>query len=1856
MSPSPLFRLFFYSFVLLLTTALPAQITPLFLDAPPPDTTVNCASNAPIPVQLRAVVLLQGSVLVDTISVNSRDSLLPGSTGCTGEILRIWEARDGVGSNRRTQRITYLDDVAPNFARPPDAMISCTEPLPPNPDVTGRPTGLSDNCQSAAVLVVRFTDRFVTDPTCPRDFFIQRTWSVRDTCGRVRSRLQTITINNDGSTVALTDCPQDQVLTTDAGDCSAILVLPLPTITGGCPNPNDTTAGLTLTYSINGETSQLVDLTDSLRLTLPQGQSTVSLVATDCAGGSDECLVNYTVTDREAPILTCPPNRTIDLPATACTQEFTLTPPDITDNCEAFQLTNRAPSNAPDSLFTFIFSTEQDTFLAQPLQIAFPPAPPAIQDSVDIALTLRGNFASTTSTLDVLLVNGQQLASAITTGNDCETTQDFLFRLSATDYLAATEPGGGFTLTLQPSTGSDGLRSCGTVSNANGRQVDGQTYATARLTYRTRNLTYQLTRATDVGPVTIADPGNLPAVTFNQGVTNVTYRSLDAAGNTGLCVTTVTIRDVTPPRPVCRSVVIDVDPAVTTPVTIDPTAIAGNSQDVCGITTFTADPTTLTCDMNGRAIPVRVTVSDESGNNSDCNVPIRIRLLPPAPSAEQPICGGETLRLFANPPTPTSSVGASPYTFRWFGPTENLVSTQENPELPQISAEASGAYRVEITGPAGCTSVGVVNVAISPVPAAPRLTVASEVVCRGDAVELSTLSSYSGPVIYRWYRGVPANRTLLGETTTRSFTTTASGAGNEATYFVEVTQDGCTSAPSDLRLVRSPEQPRIDVTARAVSICAGETAQLVATGPSGLTYVWTGPDGTTFPGRVLRLPNTNMGDNGTYRVVGTAEGGCPSEPVSVTLTIRPLPAPVSLSGNSAVCPGGTLRLTATANDAEEYQFVSPTGAVTTSTNATLTVTNATTAVEGDWRVRVRRNGCLSEAGPAFRVRLSEQPIATATATPTPICVGNTLQLVADPAGPGARYRWEGPGGIVSDQRILFVPNIRLADAGLYRLTVTNEAGCSATTSTQVAVQPGLAITTINVVGNACLQEDQSVVLSAAVAGNEQGNELSYFWEGPTGRTSNNATFTIPNPGPAVEGVYRLVVENEAGCRSPQQTLNLQFDLAPARLAQPFTSTGDYQLCVGEVLQLRTESAGAGIRYRWRGPNGLDVVTTTAALEYQIPDGAAAGDYTVTALREDCNGPTSVARRVSVTTLPAIAVAVDQPVCSGGDLQLRATAVANLNYRWTGPNGFTAAVAEPLIRNASPEQNSGTYTLVVERDGCEAASLTIDVNVRPLPTQPVVDRPAAVCIDEPGAALILTTTPETTQTGATYTWRVRGTGQVLGTTTGSEPLNVMDFTPFADQNVPSVSVQASVDGCPSMVSIPRTVLLNRTFGQRADAGSDTSVCAGQYQLRAVAPSSGSGRWTQVQGPGEATLVSPTNPQTIVANLVAGPTPYEFVWSLSNGACMDFNSDTVRISVRATEAADAGANQLICPGAPARLAAISPTGAGNEGRWSQTEAQRALGIRIADATDPVTAVTGLLPGNIYTFTWSVSGECGTTIDEVAINVTNPMPAAGPDQTVCNLTATTALNARAVTAGSTGRWFAANGTEVDFVDANSPGTRVNDLQLGDNRLVWEIDDGQCGALARDTIIITYRRPPAPADDTYDVEFQSSIDFDPLENDESAEDVAISFGALMPNRGSLEDNGDGTYTFVAPANFVGEVSVRYATSSAGCSEAEALITFVVGEETRTVCEVPNIFTPNGDGVNDFFIIPCLLDEAERPNNEVVVYNQWGDEVFRSRRPYRNDWDGNYQGGELPVGTYFYLVNLGDGSPTLTGHVRIER
>jgi len=85
----------------------------------------------------------------------------------------------------------------------------------------------------------------------------------------------------------------------------------------------------------------------------------------------------------------------------------------------------------------------------------------------------------------------------------------------------------------------------------------------------------------------------------------------------------------------------------------------------------------------------------------------------------------------------------------------------------------------------------------------------------------------------------------------------------------------------------------------------------------------------------------------------------------------------------------------------------------------------------------------------------------------------------------------------------------------------------------------------------------------------------------------------------------------------------------------------------------------------------------------------------------------------------------------------------------------------------------------------------------------------------------------------------------------------------------------------------------------------------------------------------------------------------------------------------------------------------------------------------------------------------------------------------------------------------------------------------------------------------------------------------------------------------------------------------------------------------------VPDGFSPNGDGVNDAFVIPAIQDF---PKGDLKVFNRWGGVVFESAN-YQNNWDGTYNGEPLPNGTYFFVLDLGINSDKpQKGYIYINR
>lgn len=127
-----------------------------------------------------------------------------------------------------------------------------------------------------------------------------------------------------------------------------------------------------------------------------------------------------------------------------------------------------------------------------------------------------------------------------------------------------------------------------------------------------------------------------------------------------------------------------------------------------------------------------------------------------------------------------------------------------------------------------------------------------------------------------------------------------------------------------------------------------------------------------------------------------------------------------------------------------------------------------------------------------------------------------------------------------------------------------------------------------------------------------------------------------------------------------------------------------------------------------------------------------------------------------------------------------------------------------------------------------------------------------------------------------------------------------------------------------------------------------------------------------------------------------------------------------------------------------------------------------------------------------------------------------------------------------------------------------------------------------------------------------------------------------------------------LAAGNYSLVVAITYTTStgSVRTDTARASVTINDGAEPCKV-KVFTGFTPNGDGINDVWTIENI---AEFPNNKVSIYNRWGTEVYSSKKydNKTNYWPNADILGKLPASTYFYIIDLGDGSKLIKGWVEL--
>ena len=146
----------------------------------------------------------------------------------------------------------------------------------------------------------------------------------------------------------------------------------------------------------------------------------------------------------------------------------------------------------------------------------------------------------------------------------------------------------------------------------------------------------------------------------------------------------------------------------------------------------------------------------------------------------------------------------------------------------------------------------------------------------------------------------------------------------------------------------------------------------------------------------------------------------------------------------------------------------------------------------------------------------------------------------------------------------------------------------------------------------------------------------------------------------------------------------------------------------------------------------------------------------------------------------------------------------------------------------------------------------------------------------------------------------------------------------------------------------------------------------------------------------------------------------------------------------------------------------------------------------------------------------------------------------------------------------------------------------------------------------------------------------------------LPVSQGGVGPINGIVTLNNNGTFTYTPNNGFCGVDSFSYVLCLGTLCDT-AIVTINVKCPDGLV--IYNGFSPNGDGQNETFTIDGIQNY---PNNNLKIYNRWGNLVY-DKDKYNNDWGGTWVSDLVPDGTYFYLLDLGNGE-VFKGYLQIFR
>ena len=752
----------------------------------------------------------------------------------------------------------------------------------------------------------------------------------------------------------------------------------------------------------------------------------------------------------------------------------------------------------------------------------------------------------------------------------------------------------------------------------------------------------------------------------------------------------------------------------------------------------------------------------------------------------------------------------------------------------------------------------------------------------GSAISFSTPTT-GGTATYNWTSTDDVGFGTSGIGNIAAYTATnATNSTVTANISVTATINGCEGAPTSFTITVNPT-PVVN-TVSNLNYCSNTPGAAInfssPTTGGTVTYSWTSNVNVGFGlNGTGNIPSFTATNNSTNPITATvtvtaAVNGCPGAPSSFTVTVTPVPNAGTISGNNAICIGGTTQLSSSGITGGTWSSGTPGVATVNASTGMVTGVSAGTST-----IFYTVSSSCGSSTASYTVTVNPNPNAGTITGQNNVCVGSSI-FISSNGNTGGTWMSGSPGIATVNPSFGFVTGVSAGTATIFYF-ISNSCGNSFA-SFDVTVNPMPNAGTISGPNTVCT--------GATINLSSSGNTGGTWSSGTPGVATINSSTGVVTGVAAGNSTITYMVTNSCG------TSTTNYAISVTTVPNAGTISGSPSVCTGSNIFL---SSNGNIGGTWS--SGTPSVATVNSSNGQVT-GVAGGSSIITYTVTNTCGSSSSSFTVTVNAVPnAGTISGPNSVCTGATINLSTS--GNTGGTWSSGTTGVATINSSTGVVTGVSNGNSTITYSVTND-CGTSSTTYAITVNAVPNAGTISGLSSICS---GSGTQLSTDGNTGGTWISGTPGVATINSTTGYLTAVSGGNtVITYSVTTGCGTATTSITFTVNSAPvaGTISGPASVCTGTTINLVSDGASGGTWSSGTPSSATVDPSTG-----------------------VVTGVASGSTL--ITYSVSNGCGSNSSSITITVNPSPNAGSVNGAPSL-CVGS---TTTFTNTG-GSGGSWTSS----------------------------------------------------------------------------------------------------------------------------------------------------------------------------------------------------------------------------------------------------------------------------------------------------------------------------------